>query len=185
MSEMVVPEWAGDLRAKMGDMFRDAPQEAEATPVNLIPVTGFSTFFAEHTIRDKDIIVHFFPRAGESDEWAAGGYINRCKKCRRELNSEEVEKKKVCPECGSAGLVYIPSRRETKSEASFPKNMRDLIKQAVDGAWMGDVAIEPVDELGAYVVQLQGASNTSVTVGKDFMDKICEGLDALLDKSKV
>jgi len=182
--EMVVPEWAGDLREKMGDMFREVPDQSSTEPVRLVPVTDFSTFFAEHTTRDSDVIIHFFPRAGEGDQWTAGHYLNRCQKCRRELSNEEMTDKKPCPECGSIGRVYVPGRRESKAEVAFDDGIRDLIKKAVDSTWEGDVAIEQVEELGAFVVQLQGAKNTASVVGGKFVDKICEGLDALLEPER-
>ena len=47
---------------------------------------------------------------------------------------------------------------------------------------MGDAAVEFVPELGAWVVQLQGAKNTAVAAGGNVLvEKICEEFDKLLE----
>jgi len=180
---MPVPEWAGDLSIKMVEALQNHPPNLQHGVVGLKAITCFSSFFAEYDERDDDLIVHFFPRNGEVDEWRDGQYLNRCYSCHRDVPAELAQARKPCPKCGHVGLVYVPGRREEKTTAQFPKNMEDLLKQAINSAWMGDAAVELVPELGAYVVQLQGAHNTLRVVGEEkFMDKLCETLDSLMDK---
>lgn len=138
------------------EAFKEAISAAEGVkPIDFTPVTDFSTHFAEHTFKDSDLLVHVFPRAGESDRYYPAEI--------RDGN-------------------YIPGRFEEKATVTFPGNVRDLIKQASDKAWMGDVAIDLVPELGAYAVQFQGAKNTVKGVGTGkFVDTFCAELDALLE----
>jgi len=154
-NSMPMPDWADEKT-------RNAAMKALATcempedfsQADLVPVTIFSSLFAEWMFKDKDLLLHVFPRAGEKDQWY--------------------------PESYSAGN-YIPGRREEKSLVSFPDNISDLLKESADKTWMGSVAIEHIEELGAYSLQFQGAKNTVNTVGADkFVDKFCEELDRLL-----
>jgi hypothetical protein len=127
----------------------------EFGPVELVPVLEFSTLFAEWVFKDRDLLLHLFPRAGAADRWYPAEHRDG---------------------------VYIPARREEKATVSFPGNMRDLIKEASDKTWMGDVAIDLVPELGAYAVQFQDSKNTVELIGPGkFVDKFCEALDALLE----
>ena len=88
---------------------------------------------------------------------------------------------KRCPKCGHSGLIYVPGRSEEATVVVFPANVKDLIKKAVDTIWMGDVAVELVPELKAYVVQFQKAKSTAKAVGLEkFVLQVCSKLNALL-----
>jgi hypothetical protein len=138
--------------------------------------------FAEYQTKGGDVLLHLFPRAGANDQWTDGHYINRCRSCRSEVPMPKSQRElRPCHRCKHTGLVYIPGRGEEASKVAFPANARDIIKEAVDTTWMGDVAIELVQELGAYVVQLQKAKNTANTVGLEkFVRQTCASLNALL-----
>ena len=156
---MEMPEWATEearREAMKALASYDLPEEF--APVDLVPVTEFSTLFAEWMFKEKDLLLHLFPRAGAEDRWYPASYRDG---------------------------HYIPARREEKATITFPGDMRDLIKEASDKTWMGNVAIDLVPELGAYAVQFQDAKNTVDLVGPGkFVDKFCEALDALLEGEK-
>jgi hypothetical protein len=130
---------------------------------SLSVVDRFPTFFAEWETRQKDILLHLFPRIGMEDKWTVSYYLPICRKCRLE------KKEKVtgpCPRCGHMGLLYEPGRSEVRpivikdgvrTSVEFPLDIADRVKRSVDKVWMGAVAIEPVDEVGAIVVQIQDA----------------------------
>ena len=162
-------------------------------PVEFNRVTDYSTFWAEWEIREDDVLIHLFARAGRDDVWTDGHYIGRCRRCGRERK----ELKGVCA-CGHMGLVYVPGRCEVRTATQFPGNMRDIIKRAVDACWMGNVAIESTADLyartdnelgvrpgqdpGAWVIQLQGAgqgdhAGMSLMLGRLF-DGIDEGMES-------
>jgi hypothetical protein len=203
MPGMPMPEWAGDLKRKMVQAFETMPNQANAGVVELTPVTEFSSHFAEFTIREKDLILHFFPRAGEEDEWYEASFLNRCSRCRRELSEEVMRKRQPCPACKCPHRVYIPARREVGEELAFPPNVLTLIKEAIDAAWMGEASVvetsllyydkkaniihdEPEEvSTGSVAVQLRGAANTAIAVGiEKFVDKICSELDTRLEPDK-
>lgn len=181
---MKVPEWAGELKDKMVELHKKV--DLEATPIgvkNLYVVEDFSTLFGEFEVRNDDVLVHLFPRAGPSDQWVAGRYIGRCKSCKRDVPvPKRAQDLKACPGCGHVGLVYIPGRQEEKVSCAFPGNMKDIISKAIDRTWMGDTAVDYVVELGAYVVQFQYAKTAAELVGVvQFVDRFCEEVDTLLD----
>jgi predicted RNA-binding Zn-ribbon protein involved in translation (DUF1610 family) len=181
---MPVPEWTGELREKMFEKAKGLPEKSRLTPLDMNAVTGFSTHFAEWFVREDDVLVHLFPRAGKEDRWADGHYLPKCHRCHADVPEELAKAKKPCPKCGHMGLVYVPGRREAKAECRFPDNVKELIQAAVDAVWMGDAAVEEVQELGAWVVQLQSAKNTAVTLGGSvFVDKVCEEFDKRLEQA--
>lgn len=157
MSGMAVPEWAKNAQEDLAKAHQGLSYEkAGASIRQLTPVTDFSTHFAEYEIKGNDVLVHLFPRGGNEDRWY--------------------------PESYNAEGTYIPGRREVKASVSFPKDAAARIKAAVDAMWQGSVAVEEVPELGAFVVQFQGAKTTSAVVGVDkFVDKFCEELDHRLE----
>ena len=174
MSEMAVPTWAEDAKKQMFEEHGKLDySNAGAQKVELTPVTSFSTLFAEFEVKESDVLVHLFPRAGAEDRWYP----------------EEYKEGK-----------YIPARREEDVGVRFPENIKDLIQAAADKTWQGSIAIElasllrygedadvetaePVEaDTGAYVVQFQDAKTAAmvVEVGK-FVDTFCEALDAQLE----
>ena len=155
-NEMPVPEWAAEAREQMFSAHGKINYEKSgAAPRVLTAVTGFTTHFAEFEVKGRDVLVHLFPRGGESDRWY--------------------------PETYKEGK-YLPARREVKIEnVEFPDGIEDKIKKAADSMWQGSVAIEKVPELGAAVVQFQNAKTTAETLGVDkFVDRFCEEFDKTL-----
>ena len=193
MSEMQVPTWIEDMKSQAAEEGFDLSEEkmvmGENTGVakfgtkNLTRIDNYSTFFAEFEVKDGDILMHFFPRDGAEDVWEDGHYTNRCKSCGREVEMPKtLPELKPCPGCGHTGLRYIPGRVEEKAKVTFPDNIDSILKAAVDEVWLGDAAVELIDELGAYVVQFQAAKDTAGVVGAPrFAEKMCDALDVLLD----
>jgi DNA-directed RNA polymerase subunit RPC12/RpoP len=183
MSGMAVPEWTGDLKQKFYEMAKDMPAQQQLEQVEFHKILDFSTHFAEWRTRKDDIIIHFFPRDGKTDRWEDGHYIPKCRECKREVPVEMLSTKKAvaCPHCGHAGLVYVPGRQENKISISALNGTEEMLKKAIDAAWMGDAAVEFIPELGAYAVQLRNAKNTLEVVGEKFVDKISEEYDHLLE----
>lgn len=181
MAGMKMPEWYTEAKAKMADVLAE-PLPPMPAPLEMEKVTDLPYLFAEYGVKEGDVLLHLFPRVGLEDQWTDGHYINRCRNCRSEVpmpgNPREVKK---CPRCGHGGLIYIPGRSEEASKTAWSPNVRDLIKQAVDTVWMGDVAIELVPELKAYVAQVQGAKGTAKAVGLEkFVRQICDALNGSL-----
>lgn len=183
MSGMDMPEWAGELKPEMVSRMKNMGGHPTAKEIDLHRVTNYSTFFGEWEIKDKDIVVHLFPRSGPEDTWELGRYIPRCKNCDRERSIESIQKKEPCS-CGNIGLVYIPGRQEVKGGSSFPEGVEGTIKAAVDKVWAGSVAIERVEELGAYVVQLQNAWNNRYDQLAVFLESLFDNLDECLEDRK-
>lgn len=152
---MPMPDWATDeARGQTADMLDGTAARAGA--IQFVPVTNFSSHFAEWTFRGSDLLVHLFPRTSLGDAWTPTRY--------------------------DAEDNYIPARREEKATVAFPGDMRDRILAAVDKTWMGDVAIDLVHELGAYAVQFQDAKTVVHSVGPGkFVDTFCEAIDAQLE----
>lgn len=182
MPGMKMPDWYTEAKEKLPTVLAEPPPPMSAPP-EMEKVTDLPHIFAEYVVKGSDVLLHLFPRAGEMDKWVDGHYVNRCRSCRSEVPIPENPKAvKKCPKCGHSGLIYIPGKAEDASKvASFPTSAREIIKEAVDTMWMGDVAIELVPELGAYVVQFQGAKNTANTVGLEkFVRTACSALNDLL-----
>jgi predicted RNA-binding Zn-ribbon protein involved in translation (DUF1610 family) len=177
---MPVPEWAGEMGGKMMDALGEEKDMGVAAR-SLEPVTNYSTFFAEWERRDKDVLIHLFPRNGAGDRWESGHYLPICHECRFALAREDAEKRKACPRCGHVGLVYSPGTREQRTAASFPHEVKEHVKFAMDDAWMGDFAIDVIPELGAVAVQVQDASLTDVALGL-LLEKFFDSLDGRLDR---
>jgi len=181
MPGMKMPDWYGEAKEKMVEVLAEPPPSM-SNPLELEKITDLPYLFAEYNVKESDVLLHLFPRAGMTDQWEDGHYINRCRSCRSEVPMPASRTQmKACPKCGHSGLVYVPGRSEEASKVKFPDNARDIIKEAVDTAWMGEVAIEMVPELHAYVVQLQKAKNTANTVGLErFVRQTCLALNTLL-----
>lgn len=188
MPGMPMPEWYEDAVEKMGDILAEPPPPM-AAPVEWERIHDLPNLFAEYGVKENDVLLHIFPRAGLEDKWHDGHYINRCHSCHNEVPIPDDPKSiKRCPRCGHTGLDYVPGRAEAKPEISFLKKEKwqgvvDLIKRAVDGAWMGTAAVEIVPEMEAFVVQLQRAKNTAKVVGLEkFARSICETLNSSLSE---
>lgn len=179
-----MPEWYGEAKEQMEGADVATPMNMSFQPVQFEKVADLPHLFAEFDIREGDVLIHLFPRAGLEDLWTHGHYINRCHACKREVEMpSKPSELKPCPSCQHTGLIYVPGRVEEKAAVAFPKNARDIIKEAIDEVWMGDVAVEEVPELGAYAVQLQSARNTAKVVGpEEFVTKICLSLNHLLSE---
>jgi len=157
-STMPIPEWAadGELRSQMKAAMGQESVAGRFQPENLNRVDNYSTFFAEWDMKDQTVLLHIFPRAGAEDVWSEGYYLPRCRRCRKELPRELAASRKPCPACGHTGLIYVPGRNEEgNAKVHFPTDVLTRVKRAVDEVWEGNVAIEPVKELGAAVVQFQ------------------------------
>lgn len=156
---MPVPEWAKNANEQVAKIYEgiDYGKSEGAAVRKLVFVDSFTSHFAEFEIKKDDLLVHLFPRRGDGDRWYPASYDNKG--------------------------AYRPARREIKVEGcAFPDDMSYRIQKASDYMWQGSVAIELVPELGAYVVQFQGAKNTVKVVGVDkFVDKFCEQVDKQLD----
>jgi len=173
---MVVPDWTDSMKSTPEYEMLEAAQSS-AGKVKVLEkevVESFSTHFAEYEVKDKDLLVHLFPRRDENDRWY--------------------------PSSLKDDGTYIPSRRETVTDLRFPEDMEERIKVAVDAVWQGDVAIDktvilaidPAEDIefanpyehdtGAYAVQFQDAANTASAFGlSKFMDSFCEALDKQLE----
>ncbi len=154
---MVVPEWAEGAERQILDAHQGIDYESSGVKAReLKKVLHFSTLFAEYEVREDTLLLHVFPRAGADDQYRPAEYRD--------------------------GKVYIPGRLEEKATVDFPISMKDILKTASDKAWMGDVAIDYVPELGAYVLQFQGAKNTVEVVGvAKFVDTLCGAVDEMLE----
>jgi len=183
MSGMAVPEWANeDLRNAVSSGFEEVGAVQGFKVRDLKLVDNYSTFFAEVTMRGNDTILHFFPRAGAEDKWWYGHYIPKCRSCGKDRTGVQNAKNIPCDECGHVGLVYRPGRAETKPEnLTFPENMLDLVSDAVSSAWMGDIAVENVDELEAIAVQIQGCALDEEQLMADVLVKVFDKVDEELD----
>jgi hypothetical protein len=173
-NEMPIPSWVEDGKKKMFEA-HSGMGGGKVEPRKLPVIDSFSTHFSEFEIRDKDLIVHLFPRGGESDRYWPAEYRDD-------------------------GTI-IPGRLEEKFDnIDFPPGVEKLIKAAVDAIWQGDVAIlrssvyhygkdadvakeQPVEkDLGSYVVQFQGGGTTATLRGvEEFVDNFCEMLDRHLE----
>jgi hypothetical protein len=172
-----MPEWYEEAKEQMKGTPMGVPTGATMRPVELDRLTDLPHLFVEYGVKESDVLIHLFPRAGVEDQWSDGHYINRCHNCKSEVSVPG----KPCPRCGNLGLMYIPGRVEEKSPVAFPKNMLDLIKECVDRVWIGEVAAEEVPELGAYVIQIQRGMSTAVAAGLEtIVRRICTPLDKLV-----
>jgi hypothetical protein len=182
MSGMPMPEWYGEVKEKMVDILSKPIPEMEEHP-DMDVIEDYPHLFAEYMVKANDVLLHIFPRNGMNDRWTDGHYINRCKNCHSEVPTPPTKNSmKPCHKCGHSGLIYIPGRAEELREIGM--DITPKIKQAVDTAWMGDAAVEVYPEIGAYVVQFQGAGGAAKAVGlSKFVSQICDTLNALLSPS--
>jgi len=179
---MQVPEWATDkLRSDMSGKLEAMNPVSGFKVRTKTLVDNYSTFFAEYEKRDRDLLVHFFPRAGTEDKWSFGHYLPKCRSCGAARPEVQTSRTTPCQNCGHVGLIYIPGRAEVKVEAFFPASISALLKDAVDAVWDGEVAIDPVDELGAIVVQIQGAGTIPDDKVGGMLETMCDRLDADID----
>ena len=167
-------------------------KDTEAAPVSLNVIKSYSTLFAEWIIKENDIVMHLFPRLGSDDLWTDGHYINRCRRC----DKERPDMSKPC-ECGHKGLRFVPGRQEEATSAKFPEDMFARITASLDKCWAGSAAVEstktlfkhtdselsppPEKDLGAWVIQFQGAWSGNEKATCDLIDKFLDALDASLD----
>lgn len=181
MAGMKMPEWYNEAKEQLAKVAAEPPPPM-APPPEMEKITDLPFLFAEYSVKENDVLVHLFPRAGSNDQWTDGHYVNICRNCRTEVTMPGSPRSlKPCHRCGHTGLVYIPGRSEEASKVIFPANAKDLIKKAVDTVWMGDVAVEIVPELGAYVVQFQKAKGTASSVGLEkFVRQTCTALNTYL-----
>lgn len=181
MAGMKMPEWYSEAKESLARV-ASAPLPSMTPPLEMEKIVDLPSLFAKYSVKEADVLIHLFPRAGLDDQWTEGHYINRCRSCRAEVPMPRSRLElRPCPRCRHTGLVYVPGRSEEASKVTFPPNVRDLIKRAVDAVWMGDVAIELVPELGAYVVQVQRAKNAAKLMGpENFVRRVCAKLDGLL-----
>lgn len=181
MTGMKMPEWYHEAKEQLAKVAVEPPPPM-AQPPEMEKLTSLPFLFAEYSMKEDDVLMHIFPRQGPEDQWFEGHYINRCRNCRKEVEFPPNQRAlKPCPRCGNTGLIYVPGRSEEATKFKFPDNVRDLIKKAVDTVWMGDVAIELVPELNAYVVQIQKAGTTAKMVGLEkLVTKVCTMLNESL-----
>jgi hypothetical protein len=179
-NQMQVPEWAEGQRDTMLDMLST---KVSLDPKELDINSEYSTHFAEWDLREDDLILHVFPRNGGADLYSPGKYVPICRNCKAEMPMpKSLQELNACPKCGKTGLLYIPGRLEEKHDVAFPANILEKLQEAADKMWMGDIAIELVPELGAYVLQFQGARATAENMEVEtFVDRFCEALDTLLE----
>lgn len=182
MNDMQAPEWLAEAKEEWN---KASSVSAPFRVKEMVPLTHFSTLFAEYFLEGDDFVLHLFPRNGAGDHWEEGRYTDRCRSCGSRVEMpKNMRELKPCPRCGHSGLVYIPGRKEEKATVVFPGDMRDLILKAADKAWMGEVAVDLVPELGAYAVQFQRARTTASLVGHEkFADGFCSELDSLLEEA--
>lgn len=175
-----IPDWAKD------ETFHEELDKFSTATIPdfkaecLTRVENYSTFFAEWEIKKDTVLLHLFPRSGSEDKWTDGYYLPRCKYCRSEVPMELAEKRKPCPRCHKVGLIYVPGRQEEKTRARFPRDVLTRVKTATDHVWDGAVAIEPLQELGAVVVQFQDANmgeDILVTMLGAFFDRFDSELE--------
>lgn len=173
-----MPSWYAEAKEKMVAALTEPPPPM-AEPPEMEKITDLPFIFAEYCIKEEDVLLHLFPRAGSDDQWVDGHYTNRCRSCRAEVPMPRSQRElRPCPRCGHSGLIYIPGRSEEASKLAFPGGVEDLIKKAVNTIWMGDAAVEVVPELGAYVVQFQRAKSTAELMGLEkFVCRVCEVLN--------
>lgn len=180
-SELPIPDWAQGESDLRGEYDRMVAGSEGVQPFKLDVVTNYSTFFAEWKDHDDTVTIHLFPRNGAEDQWEAGHYVLRCRKCRAEVPEDIAKARKPCPRCGHVGLVYVPGRLEARSEIVFPKDVLTLVKTAVDSVWDGNVAIDNVPELGAVAVQFQGISFSDAEVAARMMEEFFDAFDGQLE----
>jgi hypothetical protein len=183
-NEMPIPDWADALKQTMFSEHQATPIDtAKMKPLDKTSVVAFSTHFGEWELKGDDVLIHVFPRDGADDQWTDGRYINRCRNCKAEVPvPASLRELKPCVRCDHAGLVYVPGRREVRTEHQFPPDTKGRILAAADAVWEGDVAIEFVEELGAFVVQLQGAKSVPwLDSSGGMLDRFFERLDNLLE----
>jgi hypothetical protein len=173
---MPVPHWVDTVREQMFDAHKNLDYDGAKIKRRELPVVeDFSNLFAEYELRDHDLLVHVFPRAGGDDRYWPCEY--------------------------KKDGTYVPSRLEdTVDGPSFPNDIVNRIKAAVDEVWQGDVAIDratllrydseeevvdgdPVEaDIKAYAVQFQSAATSAKLVGiPKFVDQFCEALDKQLE----
>lgn len=172
-----VPDWAksADISNMMDTLLEE--DSVPFKPLELERVTNYSTFFAEWVLKQGTALVHLFPRRGPDDSWDDGRYVEVCRACKASVSHDVAANRKPCPRCGKVGLLYIPGRVEERTKVFFPKDVLSRIKRAVDSVWMGKVAFEVVQELGAVAVQFQGIDDEIIPLLGRFFDAFDKEID--------
>lgn len=163
MTEMPKPEWSDDSFNQIFE--KDTGKGGAAFKIpDFVPVTCFSTFFAEYMVKEGDLLVHLFPRAGGKDEWSES---------RREVDTgarfpSGIEDKIR----GAADEVWQGDVAIVEGKIwKYPRANPDIVE---------DETVEV--SIGTYAIQFQNAGTAVKTLGIDkFMDKFCEELDARLE----
>jgi len=178
---MPEPQWDEDLKKQMREFIGGESVAENFKVESLERITNYSTYFAEWEMKKGTVLIHLFPRGGSEDKWENGYYLPKCRACRRDVPRELAQTRKPCPTCGHVGLIYVPGRIESAAKVRFPADVLTRVKSAVDAAWEGGVAIEPMQELGAVVVQFQDVSIAEEQMLK-MLETFFDSFDASLEK---
>lgn len=117
------------LKAADGMGVAQGRQDFQGEAVQFHPVKAFDTHFGKWAQKKGHIIAQVFPRAGKADVYYESRYTNE-------------------------GRTYVPGRLEIRPQGlAFPKEMRKFVEDACHKVTFGDVQMDYVQELGAYVVK--------------------------------
>lgn len=117
------------LKAADGMGISKGQQDFSGQPIKFNLVNAFSTHFGQWAVQGNTIIAQLFPRAGEADVFYDARY----------------------PSNG-----YVPGRLELLPKGlSFPDCMEEIVKEACNKVTFGDVELDRVQELGAWVVRFR------------------------------
>jgi hypothetical protein len=180
---MEAPNWGAELSKKAHELHSQT-QIKSVDFVEPVIVQDYTTHFGEYQVRDKDIIAHLYPRAGEEDVYFSGRYIDRCKACRRELPPLLHHKEmKPCDFCGKTGRIYHAGRLEQTVEGlSFPGGMETVVMNAVHHVWMGEASLDFVPELGAWAVRFKDAFSSMQGRDTSLVTRFFAKVDELLEQ---
>jgi len=183
MTRVEAPSWAAELAKKAQELHAETPIKSLEFK-ELTVDENYTTFFAEYELRGGDMVVHLFPRAGAEDKYFVGQYIDRCIACRSQVPPLRHPLQLLpCPRCGKTGRVYVPGRLERRVEnLNFPMGTGSAIKGAVNEVWLGDAAMDYVEELGAWAVKFFRAASVATGHGPGLLDRFLEKVDQRLDE---